>query len=59
MEEAICRTDRFTHTTNKGKDANHGQNQEHTNSNEMPFCPLDYSKLKSVNTKCWQGYRRE
>lgn len=28
-------------------------------SNKIPFCPLDYSKLKSGNTKCWQGYRRE
>lgn len=31
----------FKLSTNQGKDAKHSQNQEHRNSNKIPFCPLD------------------
>lgn len=31
----------FKLTTNQGKDAKHSPNQEHTNSSQIPFCPLD------------------
>lgn len=58
MEEAICRRDSNRQQI-EGKMTSMAKTNNAQIQTRYHFCPLDYSKLKAGNTKCWQGYRRQ